>query len=128
MQELLSDMLTNKSQQPTEIPDKFPNIIDWVIYIWAEDAYTIASKEVPMIFKVTSGDPDTGLIAGYAMTDPALAFKDAAGITIPTPPLIPVPSAPYSSKPKRLHWLHISDFRDHQIRLMKDAQEQEQAD
>ena len=125
---LLSDMLKDKENQQKvelEIPEVFPNILDWVIYIWAESAYAVGAKEVPMIMKVTSGDPGQGLIAGWAFTDPALEFKDVAGIAIQVPPMIPVKSAPYSSVPKKLHWLHVSDLRAYHIRVLKAASENE---
>jgi hypothetical protein len=125
MPQLLSEMLKERDQQTEiELPETYPNITDWVIYVWADTL--IGSKEVPMIMKVTSGDPERGLVAGWAMTDPALEFKDAAGIAVQTPPLIPIKSAAYSSTPQKHHWLHISDFRDYQIALIKGMSEKQE--
>ena len=120
MSQLISEMFTEaNSKQEYEVPDVFPNLSDWVVYIWADDGNI--GIEVPMLMKVTSGDPSKGFIAGWAFMDPAQPFRGPNGTSLPAT-LIPIPSAAYCKVGKRKCWLHMTDFR---AKLEKMQQEPE---
>ena len=116
----VSDLIQGKGNSGHELPKKFPDITDWVIYWWG-DPTVQASPSIPIQMKVTSGIPQTGQISGIAFFDPGTQLVDAEGKPLQVPPLMPVPMVPYSPEGRKLTWMPIDEFRVMVKREMKAA-------
>jgi hypothetical protein len=125
----ISEMIKGRSgrvEQEIELPEVFPNMTDWAIY-WFGDPTAIGSPPIPMIAKVTSGNPMNGQLNGIAFMDPGLKIVDVRGNKIQLPAFIPFAGTPYCSEGgKKLVWCTIDDFRALARAGIEEAYEQEQ--
>ena len=86
----------------------------WVVYMWG-DPIVLGSPAVPMMAMVTSVQLSTGLVNGWAFSDPSIRATDPAGRPVQFPPLLPIVGSSYNTKPVKLSWMTLKDFGNLQV-------------
>ena len=114
----IAAILKSKQADVPALPDQMPvpgsPTEMWVAYMWG-DPMVLGSPSVPMIALVTSLQNATGLVNGWAFSDPSIRATDPAGRPVQFPPVLPMVGSSYNKKPVKLSWMTLKDFANLQV-------------